>query len=73
MNLKQKIARKIKRVFSPVCQNPAAVIYGENKGETVLLVPVLSPCDPTMIERWVPDPEAVVIVKKRNEGRNEHA
>lgn len=67
MNMKQKIARKISRMFSPVCQNPDAVIYGEHEGETVLLVPVLSPWDPTMIERWMPDPEFVMAIKKRKE------
>ena len=64
MNMKQKIARKIKRLFDPVVQDHGAIMFGDYKGQSVLLRPVLSPCDQTRIERWVPDPEVVMAVEE---------
>lgn len=74
MNMKQKIARKIKRLFDPVVQDHGAIMFGDHKGRAVLLRPVLSPDDQTRIERWVPDPVGVMAVEEeiaaeRMEGR----
>lgn len=73
MNTMQKIVRKISRVFDPVVQHHGAIMFGDYKGHSVLLRPVLFPGDSTTIGEWVPDPielEAIELEEiERTEGR----
>lgn len=69
MNMKQKIARKIKCMFDPVDQDHDALLFRHHKGRAVRLRPVLSPYDPTRIERWVLDPLEVMAVERMEGGQ----
>lgn len=61
------LVRWCQRMWAPVHQNPDTVLYGEYRGETVLLVPQMCQDRPWLVEAWIPDPEFIKVIDQRNE------
>lgn len=62
------LVRWWQRLVSPVPQDTGAILYGEYRGKSVLLYPVMSAVRPWIVQRWMEDPDAVLEIDRILDG-----